>query len=94
MRAVNDPASPAFLPDDYTFRGAWDEADYAIDGYFGDCKHSQFGRDHKRLLIEGVDVSAPAFPLRATGRRGQRALIATEGAARMLPGSRRLGRFL
>ena len=42
--AANDPDSEFYLPDDYVFRGKGAEADYLIDGYFGETANTMFGK--------------------------------------------------
>lgn len=93
--AINDAESPLYVPDDYKFHGQGPEENYATDGYFGDHAYGVFGKDRKRVLIEGdSDTSMMAFPLHATGRTAiaapRRRLLAAALPARR---SRRMGRL-
>ncbi len=102
--AVNDPESPLFVPDDYKFHGQGPEEHYRVDSYFGEHAYSAFGKERKRVLIEGDgELSAMAFPLRASGRPGragpaaQRRLlegvVAATARSRLARRTRRMGRL-
>ncbi|CAL5220920.1 g3017 [Coccomyxa viridis] len=92
--AMDDPDSKYYLPDDYVFHGMGAVEDYVVDSYFAESKFSVFGKDRKRLLIEGDDSPGfgLAYPLSASIRHP-----AVSSAASLLSSarhrSRRMGRF-
>lgn len=91
--AINDPKNPLFIPDDYEFHGQGPEDNYIVDAYFGEHAYGIFGKDRKRVLIEGdSDISLMAFPLRAFGRAA--ALTTAPRPVTVSASGGRKGRFL
>ena len=75
MEALQNPDSKFYLADDFVFHGKGSEADYALDGYFGETAATMFGKVNPRLLLS-------IYPMLLRGSCGQ--VCCCDSAARLL----------